>query len=388
MPAAASRQSIVGLGAVSAYGWGVEALVKGMESRKAAAGLVPADPPLISDQPVWAARVPEGGLPHDGRTLFVRALRAAAREAVSDAIERGWSPGPQVGLIIAATNGDWQAWTETTAWRQGRSPRIISQIMPGTWSSAIMREFDFHGPSMVAGAACASGMLALMVARDWIRLGRVSDVLVVGADLAATPVHIRQLATWRVSVHSDPPHLACLPFSDATRGFSEGEACAAVMLTNHHAAAYVDVAGTSASSDGWSWAAIAEDHQHILRCVQLALQEAAVDTEQVGVFHAHGTGTRSCNAAERAVLSHLGDHVRVTAVKPMTGHCHPASPTLETLLVAKSHQLSRLLAAPAAPGADPQVVDGCIDWSPQVGVQLAMGMGGHNAAAVLVPPAL
>ena len=347
--------------------------------------MVPADPPLLPGKPVWAARVPDGGLPQDGPTRFTRALRHAAREAVSDALVRGWEPGPTVGLVVAATNGDWDSMLSVVDWTEGRPSRHLAQFMPGTWVSSIMNEFGFHGPSMVIGAACASGMQAMMIARDWLRLGHASDVLVVGADLAATPRHIRFLSYWRVSVHEIHPLDACAPFSDATHGFSEGEGAAGVMMTVQHPSSYLDIAGAAASSDGGSWAAIADDHQHIIRCVHQALGQADMVSTEVSMYHSHGTGTKPCNQVERGILTMMSPRVRATTIKPLTGHCHPASAVLETLLAAKSHQTKRLLAAPAAPGADPQVVDGCVDWEPEPALQLAMGMGGHNAAMVLTP---
>jgi 3-oxoacyl-[acyl-carrier-protein] synthase II len=380
-----SLQSIVGVGAVTAYGWGVQPLIDGMESGKSAASLVPAEPPLLPDKLVWAARVPDGGLSQDGPTLFTRALRHAAREAVADAKARGWVPGDRVGLVLASTNGDWDSMLAVVDWTEGRPSRHLAQFMPGTWVSSIMNEFDFHGPSIVVGAACASGMQAMMVARDWLRLGHASDVLVLGVDLAATPRHIRFLSYWRVSVHTMPPQEACRPFSDGTHGFSEGEGAGAVVMTNQHPAAYLEVAAAAASSDGASWAAISDDHQHILRCVQQALEEAALDPRGVAMYHSHGTGTKACNEVEREILRLLSPSVRATTVKPLTGHCHPASAILETVLAAESHRLGRLLTSPAAPGADPQVVDGCVDWEPEPALQLAMGMGGHNAAMVLLP---
>lgn len=45
------------------------------------------------DETLWIAAVPEGGSPDGGEGLFGRAFIASAREAVDDALARGWQPG-------------------------------------------------------------------------------------------------------------------------------------------------------------------------------------------------------------------------------------------------------------------------------------------------------
>jgi 3-oxoacyl-[acyl-carrier-protein] synthase II len=88
--------TITGLGAVTGYGWGAEPLWNGLLSGKPAAKLVGGYGATGEDD-AWVARVADEGDPLDGLSRSARAMRGAAREALTDAAERGWMPEPGSG---------------------------------------------------------------------------------------------------------------------------------------------------------------------------------------------------------------------------------------------------------------------------------------------------
>jgi len=382
-----SLQSVVGLGAVSGYGWGVPALVDGVSSGKSAVRLIESAPPLPPDSPVWAARVPDGGQPNDGPTRFSRAVRHVAREAINDARARGWNPGNEVGLVLAITNGDWELFGRAHKWVEGDPDPDFTYILPSTLVAAIMKEFGMHGPSLTVGAMCATGSAAMLVASDWIKLGRVTDVLVVSADVAASHQHLEWFSRVGVSFYYRSPSEMCKPFHPDGRGFSQGEGAAAVVLTGRSCGkAYLHMLGGASTSDGLSWVAIDKTFADVLRCVDLALSQAGVAHSDVAVYSSHGTGTRACSFAEIAVLERSLTSAEAIIIKPLTGHCHPASSLMETVLAAISYETGELLAAPAAPGSHERLRDGSGPWAPDIMLKMAIGMGGHNVALVFEPP--
>lgn len=100
---------LAGVGAVTGYGWGAAELWRGLLSGKPAATLVNG----YADDGhgnAWLAQVPSGGDPADGASRSARALRAAAREAVGDARERGWRPGRTVGVVHALVLPEVEEW--------------------------------------------------------------------------------------------------------------------------------------------------------------------------------------------------------------------------------------------------------------------------------------
>src|SRR5699024_5788432 len=101
--------AICGLGAVTGYGWGTDKLWDGLVTG------TPAASPTFGygknkDETAWVARVPDGGDAADGPSRFARAMRSAAREAVTDAERRSWKPGRRVGLLHAIVQNDVDVW--------------------------------------------------------------------------------------------------------------------------------------------------------------------------------------------------------------------------------------------------------------------------------------
>src|SRR5690242_16542370 len=103
--------TISGIGAVTGYGWGAESLWNGLMSGKPAAKLVGGFGPR-GDEDAWVAQISDEGNPLDGLSRFSRAMRGAAREALTDAAERGWVPGRRVGLLHAVVISEVEGWRD------------------------------------------------------------------------------------------------------------------------------------------------------------------------------------------------------------------------------------------------------------------------------------
>ena len=149
--------NIVGIGAVSGYGWGADALWAGLLSGKPAADLVEG----YGDcgESAWLAKVPAGGDPRDGTSRSARAMRSAAREALTDAAARGWTPGRRVGLLHAVVVPEVEEWRDFYVVDGGqRRVRDYLAMMPSTPVSLLMQEYGFHGPAMNVSAMCGPAM--------------------------------------------------------------------------------------------------------------------------------------------------------------------------------------------------------------------------------------
>ena len=103
--------TIAGIGAVTGYGWGTQPLWDGLLSGKPAATLAGGFGP-DGQENAWVARVSDDGDPLDGHSRFARAMRAAAREAITDAADRGWVPGRRVGLLHAVVISEVEGWRD------------------------------------------------------------------------------------------------------------------------------------------------------------------------------------------------------------------------------------------------------------------------------------
>jgi 3-oxoacyl-[acyl-carrier-protein] synthase II len=126
--------------------------------------------------------------------------------------------------------------------------------------------------------------------------------------------------------------------------------------------------------------------------MKLALQEAGVQPEEVGLISAHATSTligdRSETAAIKKLFGEAAYRIPVTANKSMTGHTLGAAGGLEAVALIKS--ITQGLIPPTINQQTPD--DVCdLDYVPNtarkadldIGISNSFGFGGHNAVIVL-----
>lgn len=381
------QYSICGIGAVTGYGWGTAALWEGLAAAKPAAGLVPGHGP-DHDRNAWVAPVPEGGDEADGPSRFARAMRAAGREAITDARRRGWRPGARVGLLHAVVLGEVDLWRDFYVHHQGHRPvRGYLAMMPSTPMSTFMREFGFHGPAMNISAMCASGNAALLTARDWLDGGVVDDVVLVATDLSATPENVLHFHRLGVTIVDSPPLEACRPFQEGSRGFIMGEAAIGMVLSRRSPQPYASVLGGAMSHDAYHVTSIDPDLDAVLTCFREALDNAGVDGEQVRYLNAHGPGTRQCDNAEATAFDRFfSPDAHLYSLKPLVGHCQGAAAAVEVAVAALGYEHGMLPAPPQVAPGHPRLLDGLTPIAGGITVKSALGMGGHNSVVVLAPP--
>ncbi|OZF39524.1 beta-ketoacyl synthase N-terminal-like domain-containing protein [Rhodococcus sp. 14-2483-1-2] len=377
---------ITGIGALSGYGWGASALWDGLSTGKAAATLH-RDLTRPGRNPVWLAKVPDGGDRSDGTSRFGRALRGAAREAIDDAMARGWQPGRRVGLIHAVVLGEVDEWRNFYL-RDGGERRVRDYLtlMPSTPVSLLMQEYGFHGPAMNVSAMCASGNAGLLTAKMWLDTGFVDDVVFVATDLSLTPENIDHFVELGVGVVDVEPQDGCRPFQEGSRGFGMGEAGTAFVLSTRSSASYARVLGGSMTHDAFHATSIDPALTQVRACFEQALVDADVTAQQVRYLNAHGPGTAQCDAAETTMLETVLDsHAQVYSVKPLTGHCQGAASAVETISAVMGFERGLVPAAPQVSDAHPLLLDGFTTAEPGLTMKSSLGMGGHNSVVVLAP---
>ena len=192
-PRSTPPMSITGAGAVTGYGWGRKRIWDGFLLGESAVKPVPALATYL-DSPPYLATITGSGDIRDGKSRFTQALRFSAREAIVDAQERGWSPGPVVGVIHSLALGDVETYRDY--YRQEgdfsgrRKLRSWLHMIPSTVIAMFMKEFDFHGPAMSVSATCASSNVGMLTAKSWIDSGIASDVILLATDLSGIAENI------------------------------------------------------------------------------------------------------------------------------------------------------------------------------------------------------
>ncbi len=401
------RVVITGIGSVSPYGLGKDALWQGLLY----------EPPRIKritlfdtkDLPVQiAAEVPNfDGLGFMDAKIARRTPRftqfavAAATEALMDS---GLNPNQKegVGVFLGTTGGLFTGIDSIQDFLQRgwhhMDPFFITKAGSHMVAARVGSVLGLRGPSSTVNSACASGLDALGQAFNVLRLGQADVLLAGGADAIIEPLAIAALARIGAltKTHNGDPATASRPFDRGRDGFVIGEGAGVLTLeTLSHAQRrgahiYAEVLGIGGSFDAMD--DTAPDVHGQLLAMSRALVDADVNPEQVDGVKAHGTSTvlndRTETAALKKLLGKRAWQVPVTAPKSKIGHAAAAAGAVET--VGGIGMLTQQVMAPTANLTDPDpecdldyVTEGARSVSLHILLLNAFGLGGQNWSLVL-----
>ena len=419
---------VTGVGAVSAFGWGVEPLWNGL--RSAATAILPFDR-FAHDRhrTHLAAQVPPagqpaalaGGAPAARRqwSMADRFALAAGREALRSAGLDVWlaaagSPGAADAVDMAdrdetavffgsSTGGMWEseaflAWLlgeAGTRCERGRGPSLhslASQQVNGP-GDAVARYFGVTGPVQTVSSACASGALAIGEALTAVRWGEAEIALAGGAD------SLCELTYAGFNALRSVDEVACRPFRAGRAGMSFGEGAAVLVLEPleralaRGAVPIAELGGAGAACDAYHMTAPEPGGRGAEAAIAAALADAGLAPDDIDFVNAHATGTPLNDAAEWHAMERVfGERARripVTATKAAVGHLLGSSGALEAVVTALSLQRGELHPVPAAEGGvDEACPVALVMGAPlalpeaRAGVSTSLAFGGSNAALV------
>lgn len=378
---------IAGIGAVTGYGWGRDMFWKGLLSGKSAGGHIDfKEHAGFEDVSGLAVLIPDGGDEEDSITLFGRAMYGSGREAVADARARGWQPGSRVGMLLCTSLGEVQAWRDLY-FRDGghMRRRHFLQLLPSTAPSMFMAEYGFHGPSMNVGAACASGAVGVLLARQWLASGFATDVIVTGTDLSVTPETAYHFEELNLVVTEGTPEDVCRPFQRDSQGFLAGEASVSLVLTRQDDVdAYAHVLGAGYTHDAFHPIAIKPDGVQVVNSWNDAMADAGISPGDIAYLNAHGSGTQLGDWVEASAADLVfGERTKIYTTKLLTGHGLGAGGVLETAVAALTYETGQIPAPRLVAEAHPRVLNGVTQRQPGATLKSSIGMGGYNAALVI-----
>jgi len=380
--------NITGVGAVTGYGWGRKHVWDGFLLGESAVRLTKGLDGYVDGGEAYLATITDEGDRRDGPSRFMQALRFAAREAITDATERGWKPGRVVGVVHSLVLGDAEMWSDYyhEAPERVRVKRWVN-MLPSTVISQLMKENDFHGPAMSVSAMCASANAGMITAKSWLDSGIATDVILLATDLSGIPINLRRFKDLGVAVLDTPPLDGCRPFQEGSQGFVGGEAAVAMVLSTEDTGAYAAILGGAMTMDAFNLVAVAPDMQELERCFREALASSGVDPSEIAYINAHGPGTAQCDAAEATMLDKLfPEAAGIFSIKPLVGHCQAAGAAVEVMATIYAYQTGYIPAPPQVAPGHPRLVNGLTPRRPGPMLKSSIGMGGFNTAIVLGEP--
>ena len=286
--------------------------------------------------------------------LFSQYALAATHQAIQDAGLELAEKNPHIGVIVGSGVGGITTIEKEKERLQKRqlkgkkgpsfiSPLFVPIIMPNAASGNISIKYKLNSSSMSTASACATGLHSIIYGAKDIMIGDAEVMAAGGAEAGITPLGMGSFANMNAmsKAFNDAPDKASRPFDRDRSGFVMGEGAGVVILESldhaldRGAKIYAELVGYGLSSDAYHITAPAPDSYEIARAMQMALDKAGMEPEDVDYINAHGTSTPDNDLSEtnaiKKVFGNYAYKLKISSTKSMTGHLIGGAGAVETL---------------------------------------------------------
>lgn len=405
------RVVITGIGAVAPNGIGKEAFWRGLrDGRNSVDKITFFDP---SRYPSKMAAEIRDFKPEDfiSETTEIKRMArsshlaiAAAQLGVEDANLSTTNHSTPVSVIVgSSTSGVEYLLPDAYAFERGGLSKVRPYVgiagFVGSISSEVSRAIGVKGPSYTMSTGCTSSTDAMGYALRQIQFGFSDVVIAGGADACISDGILAAFCRMgAMSTRNDDVKKASRPFNKDRDGFVIAEGSWIFILEElehaleRKAKIYGELIGYGATCDAWQMAKPHPSGDPCALAVQIALQDAGIEPEEVSIFEAYGNSTRTNDSYETGVVKKVfGEHAYklvMPSVKSMIGH--PIGAAGAAQVAAALLALSQGFIHPTInyEVPDPECD---LDYVPNVGragnfkvsVCNSLAFGGKNAALVL-----
>ena len=216
----------------------------------------------------------------------------------------------------------------------GLNANSYLKLMTHTATVNIGVFFGLKGRIIPTSSACTSGSQGIGYAYEAIKFGKQSIMVSGGSEeLCATQAAVFD-TLYATSTANDTPHLSPRPFDKNRDGLVIGEGACTLILEelehaqNRGANIHAELIGFGTNSDGLH--VTQPEASTMQRAMELALEDAKLQPEQIGYISAHGTATDKGDIAETTATKNVfNDNTPISALKSFTGHTLGACGALE-----------------------------------------------------------
>lgn len=334
--------------------------------------------------------------------LFIQYGVAAALQAFRDSgLEVTEQNAHRIGAAIGSGIGGLGLIEENHSKLMNSGPKRLSPFfVPSTIINMIAGQLSImlglQGPNISIVTACTTGVHNIGQAARMIVYGDADVMVAGGAEKASTELGMGGFGAARaLSTRNDAPQQASRPWDKDRDGFVLGDGAGVMVLEEYeHAKArgakiYAELVGFGMSGDAYHMTSPPENGAGAARAMQNALNDAAVNADQVQYINAHGTSTPAGDIAEtmaiKSVFAANLDNLMVSSSKSMIGHLLGAAGSVESIITVLS--LQDQLVTPTINLENPS--EGCdLDYVPhearQAKLEYALcnsfGFGGTNGS--------
>jgi 3-oxoacyl-[acyl-carrier-protein] synthase II len=294
--------------------------------------------------------------PKDARRMarFAQFAVVAVGQAIEAAqLDLGRERLDRCGVLLGNGNGGYPTVEEgarTLIAKGGMrmSPFFFPMTLPNIAASQVSLRYNLQGYSSTVVTACAAGIQAIGEAAEVIRRGAADVIVAGGVEAGISQLGLGGFCTMKAlsTSRNDEPTRASRPFDALRDGFVPGEGTGILLLESYRhamdrdAPILAEVLGYGASSDAFHVVQPDRDGTGAARAMQWALQDAAVDHDEVDYINAHGTSTPLNDAVEtKAIKRVFGEgayKIPISATKSMIGHSLGAAGGMEAVACVKT----------------------------------------------------
>lgn len=280
------------------------------------------------------------------------------------------------------------------------NPFLIPKNLINMASGIISLRNGFMGINYAAVSACATSNTAIMDAFNYIRLGKAKIIVTGGSEAPITPTNYGGYCSLKAMSHrNDDPATGSRPFDVERDGFVMGEGAGALVLEEYEHAVkrgakiYAEIRGAAMTADAYHMTSTHPEGIGATKAMQLALQEAGIQIEDLGYLNLHATSTPVGDLSEiHAVQGLTKGHktgVQISATKSMTGHLLGAAGAIEGIICILAMRDNVVPPTINTTQLDPEVpasLDIVLKEARPHQIDTAMsntfGFGGHNSTVV------
>lgn len=279
------------------------------------------------------------------------------------------------------------------------NPFFVPKFIANMAAGMISMKFGLRGINYSAISACATGNTNIMDAFNYIRLGKAKVMVTGGSEAAITPTSVGGFSSLKaMSTKNTSYKTASRPYDANRDGFVMGEGAGALILEEYeHAKArgakiYAELAGAAMTSDAYHMTAPHPEGIGAIKAMQLALNEAKANIDDIDYINPHATSTPLGDLVELNAINKLfknSNKIDISATKSMTGHLLGAAGAAEAILSIKAIENGIIPPTINIENLDEKIPNGVQiirDEAKEKEINFALsnafGFGGHNATLV------
>jgi 3-oxoacyl-[acyl-carrier-protein] synthase II len=337
---------------------------------------------------------------------FVHFLLAATKMAMEDSrLKVNSGEEYRVGVIAATAIGSCKTFeTNHELIVQGHmknvTPYLVINLSANTAGGEVAAMCGARGPHHFLQEACSAGTNAIGLGFKAIKHGEAEIMIVGGSDAGISPTLMASLDNLGAIATSwnDQPQRSSRPFEKKRNGFVTSEGSGVLILEElEHAKArgakiYAEIVGYGSTCDAYHAVAPLPSGESAAKCMELSIEEAGIEPEQIEYINAHGTSTVANDEIETVAVKKLfgqrAKEIMISANKSMIGHMWGAAGVVEGIFTAKTLQEGLLPPTINLDEPDPKCD---LDYVPhqarrsniRFALSNSFGFGGINASIVL-----